>query len=133
MSRKPVQTVTVTAKRRRLVVLTRKPKNPNGSLFWNCPVCGANFTFKKTKNRHIQVHGNEVVARALVEKTQPEKPQRTTPPTAQFKTKNIRNEFVVIGAHEMPQKRISVKNACRVCGVTPAMPGDDVCYSCHSK
>lgn len=148
MPKKPTQSaVQVTIKRRRRVpnvVTVEQPPKPTiekkstqpqkvssakrpssvVGIFWNCPVCGTYFTSEKTKNKHIQVHGKRTVNRALERKSKPVEKQP--------KITRVRR-LPGLGMMYVHPKRVAIRNACRMCGVVPAMPGDDVCYQCHSK
>ena len=98
----------------------KRPSSVVG-IFWNCPVCGTYFTSEKTKNKHIQVHGKRTVNRTLEKKSKPVEKQ----------PKITRRRLPGLTCAD--PKPVAIKDASRICGVVPAIPGYDVCYQCHSK
>ncbi len=105
-------------------------------IFWQCPICKASFTSEKSKRLHIRVHGSGAVAAAYGHP----KSGRDIPATnmkagspRQISAKQQKRITVMLNQFQKRNPTTPVRNACRVCGVTPSMPGDDVCYACHSK
>jgi hypothetical protein len=104
---------------------TSTAKSPH-DFFWHCPVCNANFLSEISKDRHIQTHGAEVVARALTSPTKSLKKQTTS-------KKNRQQQTNAVIANTYSIQTPYFKGACRICGKNRPMSGDDICYHCQSE
>lgn len=104
----------------------------SSEIFWQCPLCKASFTSEKSKKLHIRVHGTKAIEAAYKQPRHATSAGQKITLPQQVSAKQLKR-LSGINRQTERSSTVKIRNACRVCGVTPAIPGEDVCYACHSK